>query len=326
MRHQASIRTMQHVLRLSVGGATLALCSSLSMTQPAVRVLRGGGQQRSAAAQVAQMRGGGADTAPPAPPGAETAPAAPPRVYKFPDGSIYRGGVLDGMQHGQGEWRSADGDAYVGEFARGVFEGRGQYTDGKGNVYEGGFLGGVFHGKGTYKYADGRAECTAYEAGREQGEGVRWSQDRARAWRLDNGAVAEELSLQAAADIAAGLGLAVPAGVYAPSAGAEARLRERIRALDAGEEEEASRLAFEGHVDVPAREEVSVRPGTLVAHSQKPLVDAATCDKVIEECELRATSLGGWTTSRHAVRRSAGARTAHEQISSTWSSAPHAFG
>ena len=30
--------------------------------------------------------------------------------FRFPDGSMYRGGVRDGMQHGEGEWRSAEGE------------------------------------------------------------------------------------------------------------------------------------------------------------------------------------------------------------------------
>ena len=42
--------------------------------------------------------------------------AAVPQTFRFPDGSSYRGGVEEGMQHGEGEWRSAEGDVYVGGF------------------------------------------------------------------------------------------------------------------------------------------------------------------------------------------------------------------
>ena len=41
------------------------------------------------------------------------------------------------------------------------------------------------------------------------------------------------------------------------------------------------------------------RHGPLIAHSARPLVDAAACAGVITECEERAARLGGWTTERH---------------------------
>ena len=146
-------------------------------------MLRGGAQKRGKA-EAAQK-----DAAP------------PPQVFRFPDGSMYRGGVLDGMQHGEGEWRSAEGDVYVGGFARGAFEGRGRYKDARGNVFIGDFRAGSYHGAGTYLYADGRAECSLYESGADRGEGARWSMDRARAWRLRDGRVVGEISLREGAAV-----------------------------------------------------------------------------------------------------------------------------
>lgn len=220
------------IIRLSV---CVVLTNSLRV---GVGVLRGGARKRGEA-EAAQK-----DAAP------------PPQVFRFPDGSMYRGGVLDGMQHGEGEWRSAEGDVYVGGFARGAFEGRGRYKDARGNVFIGDFRAGSYHGAGTYLYADGRAECSLYEAGADRGEGVRWSMDRARVWRLRDGRVVGEISLREAAavchagleprpsrllidlpltckphsaQIAERLGLEPPPGVYALSAEAEARLRARLR-------------------------------------------------------------------------------------------------
>ena len=218
---------------------------------------------------------------------------AEPQTFRFPDGSMYRGGVQDGMQHGDGEWRSAEGDVYKGSFARGAFEGAGKYTDARGNVYEGGFVGGAFQGPSSYAYVDGRAEVGAYEGGQEIGEGARWSPDRARAWRLRDGQVDGEITLEDAAAIAAALGLAIPDGIFAPPPEALARLRERIG------EDGAEAFAFDGHVAVPAHETV-MRAGTLVGHSRQPLVDSATCDHIVAECEAIAAARGGWTTARHA--------------------------
>lgn len=42
------------------------------------------------------------------------------------------------------------------------------------------------------------------------------------------------------------------------------------------------------------------RSGHLIAHSSAPLFEAAELDAVVSECEQRALSMGGWTTSRHA--------------------------
>jgi hypothetical protein len=163
------------IIRLSV---CVVLTNSLR-----VSVLRGGAQKRGEA-QAAQKDA-----------------AAAPQVFRFPDGSMYRGGVLDGMQHGEGEWRSAEGDVYVGGFARGAFEGSGRYKDARGNVFIGDFRAGSYHGAGTYLYADGRAECSLYEAGADRGEGVRWSMDRARVWRLRDGRVVGEISLREGAAV-----------------------------------------------------------------------------------------------------------------------------
>jgi len=38
----------------------------------------------------------------------------------------------------------------------------------------------------------------------------------------------------------------------------------------------------------------------LVAHSSLPVVSSSACRDVIDECEARATKMGGWTTARHA--------------------------
>ena len=217
LRPARGMQTIRLVMRLSI---CVVLTNSLR-----VGVLRGGAQKRGAAAKASLDEDG----------------APPPQVFRFPDGSMYRGGVLDGMQHGEGEWRSAEGDVYVGGFARGAFEGRGRYKDARGNVFVGDFRAGGYHGAGTYLHADGRAECSQYEAGADRGEGARWSMDRARAWRLRDGTVADEISLGEAAAIAARLGLVPPPGVYALSAEAEARLRARLRDEGADEAWAAAR-------------------------------------------------------------------------------------
>jgi len=242
---------------------------------------------------------------------------AAPETYHFPDGSSYRGGVEEGMQHGKGEWRSAEGDVYVGSFSRGAYEGHGRYADDRGNVYEGDFRAGAFGGIGTYTHADGRTECNRYLDGQEVGEGVRWSANRARAWRLRDGVLESQVDVTVAAAIASALGVHVPCGaVFAPSPDGEARLHECLKLLAKGAEGDdvggegcgegggeggaASRLGFEAHVAVDAYDGVMARGGALIAHSTRPLVTSEECDRIVKECEARAAALGGWSTARHA--------------------------
>ena len=209
------------------------------------------------------------------------------------------------MQHGEGEWRSAEGDVYVGTFSRGAYEGNGKHADDRGNVYEGEFRAGSFNGVGTYTHADGRAECNRYHGGCEVDEGVRWSANRARAWRLRHGQLESEIDITAAADICSALGLRVPRGaVFAPSPDGEARLRRRLSHFTKGDEEgceggAAGGLSFEAHVTVGVCDGVLPLGGALIAHSTRPLVAPEECDRIVRECEERAAARGGWSTERH---------------------------
>ena len=56
-----------------------------------------------------------------------------------------------------------------------------------------------------------------YEAGRDVGEGAQWSADRTAAWRLRDGKVVEEISLEEARRIAEAVGEPVPPPDGAPA-------------------------------------------------------------------------------------------------------------
>ena len=71
-----------------------------------------------------------------------------------------------------------------------------------------------------YRLADGSAEVGRYRAGADVGEGARWTPDRQLAWRLKDGKVVAEIPLEEAEQIAASLGLPVPAS-HGPQDGAE---------------------------------------------------------------------------------------------------------
>ena len=69
-----------------------------------------------------------------------------------------------------------------------------------GDVYEGGWDG----------RRDGEVDVGRYSSDYRVGEGVRWSEDRKRAFRLVRGNVQEEIDLAEAGRICDGLGLRIP--------------------------------------------------------------------------------------------------------------------
>jgi len=79
-----------------------------------------------------------------------------------------------------------------------------------GDVYEGGWNNGFKDGPGTYRWKDGEVDISRYSSDYRVDEGVRWSENRQRAFRLVRGNVQEEISLGEASRIARDLDLPVP--------------------------------------------------------------------------------------------------------------------
>lgn len=122
-------------------------------------------------------------------------------------GDTYEGEYSkNNKREGHGTCRFADGTIYEGTWKGGFMDGMGIYRMADGDVYEGCWKHGAKEGPGTYYYASGRADVCAYTAGSELGEGVRWSEDRQLAWRLQKGDLVEEISLEEAAQIAKQVG------------------------------------------------------------------------------------------------------------------------
>ena len=117
-----------------------------------------------------------------------------PELYTLDDSSTYYGEVASGRIHGQGEYKDAGGNRYVGEFVDNQFD-----------------------GVGIYFKSDGSAEVGRYVAGKSVGISVGWNADRTEAYRLvtlgtDGGVQRQEVSLEAAKELAEGLGAPVPPG------------------------------------------------------------------------------------------------------------------
>ena len=129
---------------------------------------------------------------------------------QYANGDTYIGTFGSDLKNGHGTYRHADGEVYEGAFVANTKEGRGSCKFANGQAYHGEFRGGRRHGSGTYRYSSGVAEVGEFRDGVDAGDGVRWTADRQRAWRLLDGAVVGEISLDEAREQAASLGLRVP--------------------------------------------------------------------------------------------------------------------
>ncbi|TGN40659.1 hypothetical protein E5Q11_10455 [Marinobacter confluentis] len=74
---------------------------------------------------------------------------------RLPDGSVYSGGIVDGLFHGEGTQEFPSGKVYRGEFQNGYWHGEGEIESPTGWRYEGQFRQGMMSGQGRYLYPGG---------------------------------------------------------------------------------------------------------------------------------------------------------------------------
>ncbi|MGE5405786.1 MAG: hypothetical protein ACM3PP_12710 [Candidatus Saccharibacteria bacterium] len=68
-------------------------------------------------------------------------------TWTAPDGSQYKGYLLNGQPEGKGELVTPNGIKYVGDFKNGMFNGKGVKTQPDGNKFDGEFKDGKLNGK-----------------------------------------------------------------------------------------------------------------------------------------------------------------------------------
>ena len=156
--------------------------------------------------------------------------------YAYASGNIYEGEFEADLRHGHGQETFADGAIYEGEFQRGDRHGKGKYTFADGRVLITGWeagqwvsddartaqarwlfapesendLGSSSPDPRKVKQEPSKGRKAKLEAGRPTGQGAQWSADRAQAWETHDGRQMRSISLEKAAQIAAGVGLPVP--------------------------------------------------------------------------------------------------------------------
>mmetsp|Transcript_29922 Transcript_29922/g.67539 ORF Transcript_29922/g.67539 Transcript_29922/m.67539 type:complete len:593 (-) Transcript_29922:41-1819(-) len=121
---------------------------------------------------------------------------------RFKNGNIYNGNYANGKRQGQGKCYFANGDMYVGDWKNDTISGFGRYYYQNGHSFEGMFRDGKRNGRGKYQLTDGRVEVYRYFNDSRVGDGVRWSANRKKAWKMNDGKVTKRVSLDEAAAIA----------------------------------------------------------------------------------------------------------------------------
>lgn len=87
------------------------------------------------------------------------------------DNGVYKGEILDGEMHGEGEFIFNTGTRYQGSFKNNSMEGRGKLTYINGKVYEGTFQNNVLEGPGACKWENGDFYAGEFKAGQMHGKG-----------------------------------------------------------------------------------------------------------------------------------------------------------
>mmetsp|Transcript_27843 Transcript_27843/g.42984 ORF Transcript_27843/g.42984 Transcript_27843/m.42984 type:complete len:698 (+) Transcript_27843:57-2150(+) len=121
---------------------------------------------------------------------------------RFHNGNVYNGNYTDGKRQGQGKCYFANGDMYVGDWKDDTIHGFGRYYYNNGHSFEGMFRNGKRNGRGKYQLTDGKVEIYRYVNDCRKGDGVRWSANRKKAWRMNGGKAIKRVSMEEAAQIA----------------------------------------------------------------------------------------------------------------------------
>lgn len=120
---------------------------------------------------------------------------------RFKNGDVYVGQYKAGKRSGEGRFYFANGDMYYGNWEADQIHGFGRYYYNSGISFEGTFNHGKRHGKGKLQKRGGELDIYKYENNVRLDPGVRWSADRAKAWRLEGGRIKKSISIAEAVSI-----------------------------------------------------------------------------------------------------------------------------
>jgi len=115
--------------------------------------------------------------------------------YKYSNGEEYTGEFSQNQQHGQGLFKYISGNEYEGQWVHGQRDGNGIFRYANGDSYSGEWRTDKKEGVGIYKWNNCDMDIKTY-ANNVAGDGVRFNSDHSRCWRIVDGEVIEEISLE----------------------------------------------------------------------------------------------------------------------------------
>jgi hypothetical protein len=150
----------------------------------------------------------------------------------YANGSEYEGLWIKGKMEGSGRYKYQNGEEYIGEFSQNQPSGQGLFKYTSGNEYEGQFVKGQREGNGIFHYANGDSYAGEWRADKKEGigiykwkngdkdiktyannmagDGIRWNSDHNRCWRIVDGEITEEISVEEGINIQENFCLASP--------------------------------------------------------------------------------------------------------------------
>ena len=91
--------------------------------------------------------------------------------FKLPNGSIYKGEMINDIPHGKGHLTNPNGYSYQGEFKDGKYDGQGKEILPNGDSYQGKFKDGIPNGQGIKTKINGYKYEGGFKDGKYDGEG-----------------------------------------------------------------------------------------------------------------------------------------------------------
>ncbi|MBN2616669.1 MAG: hypothetical protein JXR64_00005, partial [Spirochaetales bacterium] len=87
------------------------------------------------------------------------------------DNGIYKGEIVNGEMHGEGDFIFNTGTRYIGSFKNNIMDGKGKLTLISGKVYEGTFKNNMLEGPGACKWENGDFYAGEFKNGKMHGRG-----------------------------------------------------------------------------------------------------------------------------------------------------------
>jgi len=104
-------------------------------------------------------------------------------VYTFQNSEKYDGGWKENKHHGNGKFTYKSGNVYDGQWRYGKREGHGIFKHANGDEFAGEYCDDRKEGLGVYRWANRELDIKAYSKDLPS-EGVRFSSDRRKAWKV----------------------------------------------------------------------------------------------------------------------------------------------